>query len=282
MFKFNKNPENIIVEEIKRFVAESPGNSMKLANGAPYFENPLVGFADTCDPLFEEFKTIIGEFHMTPIEFLTKSFPEHATGWQRASVISWILPISSITRKSNRKETMKPSPEWEETRLGGEAFNNQLREHVVSFIQAQGFLAAAPMLSGLFSVCQSEKDGFSSNWSERHTAYAAGLGTFCLTRALLTPAGVAMRCGSVVTNLNLKADPRPFNNFQQNCLFYNSGKCTKCAERCPGGAISEQGHNKDLCIMYIYGLMQESEEENPGCGLCQTGVPCEAGIPKDK
>ena len=272
-----KNPEESIREEIEHFAAVSPGNQKPLPEEGPYFEKPLVGFASACDPLFEAYKEIIGDFHLTPIEILSKLFPEHSSSWDKASVISWILPISSSTRQSNRKQTRGPSPAWEQTRIHGEAFNDQLREHVVSLITKQKGLAAAPMLSELFGVYQSDKSGFCSNWSERHAAYAAGLGTFSLTRGLITKSGVAMRCGSVVTNLKLKPTPRLYNDYQEYCLFEN---CGKCIDRCPAGAITKAGHDKDKCIMHIAELMDESAEGYPGCGLCQTGVPCEAGIPK--
>jgi epoxyqueuosine reductase QueG len=86
-----------------------------------------------------------------------------------------------------------------------------------------------------------------------------------------------MRCGSVVTNLKFKPTLRPYNDYQEYCLVEN---CGKCINRCPAGAITKAGHDKDSCIMHIAELMDESAEGYPGCGLCQTGVPCEAGIPK--
>jgi epoxyqueuosine reductase QueG len=277
MVSFKKNPEESIKQEIERFVAESPGNRKSQSEEGPYFEKPLVGFAAAGDPLFKEYKEIIGDFHLTPIEILSKLFPRHSSSWNGASVISWILPISKSTRQSNRKETRGPSPAWEQTRIHGEAFNDQLREYVVSFISKQQGLAAAPMLSEIFGVHQSDKSGFCSNWSERHAAYAAGLGTFSLTRGLITRSGVAMRCGSVVTNLKFKPTPRSYNDYQEYCLLES---CGKCINRCPAGAITKEGHDKDMCIMHIAELMDESAEGYPGCGLCQTGVPCEAGIPK--
>lgn len=277
MVSFKKNPEESIKQEIERFVAESPGNRKSPPDAGPYFEKPLVGFADAGDHLFIEYKEIIGDFHLTPIEILSKLFPRHSSSWNGASVISWILPISKSTRQSNCKETRGPSPAWEQTRIHGEAFNNQLREYVVSLISKQHGLAAAPMLSEIFGVHQSDKSGFCSNWSERHAAYAAGLGTFSLTRGLITRSGVAMRCGSVVTNLKFKPTSRSYKDYQEYCLLEN---CGKCIHRCPAGAITKEGHDKDMCIMHIAELMDESAEGYPGCGLCQTGVPCEAGIPK--
>jgi len=280
MTSFKDNPEAIIVREIENFVSESKDNRKSL-DGIPYFDTPLVGFADAHDRLFLEFKEIIGEFHLTPMEVLKRSFPEHTATWDELSVISWILPISRPIRESNRQQTRSPSKAWSHTRTYGEEFNEQLRRHVVSFIQGQGFLAVAPVISPLFDFCQSNTVGFTSNWSERHVAYAAGLGTFSLSRGLITSKGVAMRCGSAVTNVKLNPTSRSYSDFQAYCLFYNSGTCGKCIERCPGRAISNEGHDKDLCFTYCQEIWQKSNAEILGCGLCQTGVPCEAGIPKN-
>ena len=115
--------------------------------------------------------------------------------------------------------------------------------------------------------------------------YAAGQGTFSLTDGFITPKGMAMRCGSVVVNLGLEPSPRAYSNYVENCLFYRSGTCDKCIRRCPAGAIAEAGHDKAKCYQYYHHagmgpLREKYQVEITGCGLCQTGVPCEAMIPK--
>ncbi len=72
------NPESFVRETVQRFVSEHPENGTARLNGVPYFENPLVGIADAHDPLFLTFKDIIGNFHLTPVEVLEKSFPEES------------------------------------------------------------------------------------------------------------------------------------------------------------------------------------------------------------
>ena len=53
------NPEKVIIQEIKDFVAKNPGNRDARLKGKPFFEDPLVGFADARDPLFETYKDIL-------------------------------------------------------------------------------------------------------------------------------------------------------------------------------------------------------------------------------
>ncbi len=277
-----ENPEKTITILIQNFVTKSSKNRASKLDGAPFFEAPLVGFADAGDQLFTEFKNIIGDFHLTPMEILTQSFPEHQGSWDGASVISWVLPISKHVRESNRRETRYPSKHWAHTRTYGEDINDQLHDYIASLFKEQGLLAIAPMLSSLFEVLQPEKVGLTSNWSQKHAAYVAGLGTFGLSRNLISKRGAAIRCGSVVTNLKLRPSPRSYENFQEYCLFYTAQKCGKCIERCPSGAITEKGQDKERCLIRCGEIMQKSDAYDaamPGCGLCQTAVPCEAGIP---
>jgi epoxyqueuosine reductase QueG len=150
-----------------------------------------------------------------------------------------------------------------------------------------GIHALAPEISPYFNILQ-VSDGFASNWSQRHIAYAAGLGTFSLNEGFITSKGMAMRCGSVVAGIKLKPSIKPYKHHLANCLFYAGGKCGKCILRCPGGAISEKGHDKLKCFEVLFEKQKtwmEGEHGSgyignyAGCGLCQTGVPCESCIP---
>ena len=141
-----------------------------------------------------------------------------------------------------------------------------------------GYLATAPMLQPYFERLNNERGPY-SNWSERHIAYAAGLGTFSLSDGFITERGIAHRCGSVVTNLPLPASPRIAESPYSNCLFYPNGKCDACIARCPVGAITEDGLNKAKCYDYLHYKLQYLKDRYNvgivGCGLCQTRVPCE-------
>ena len=125
-----------------------------------------------------------------------------------------------------------------------------------------------------------------SNWSERHTAYVAGLGTFSLSDGFISERGIAHRCGSVVTDLALPRTSREGNNPYSNCLYYATGGCKICISRCPAGAISANGHDKIKCEKYQYEdivyVRKEYDVGVAGCGLCQTSVPCEFCNPTRK
>ncbi len=273
-------------EEIRAFVRHSPLNLMPDSNGGSIFDQPLVQFADGDDSIFTEYKSIIDPTHLTPREALAMACgksPENLPA--HLSVISWILPITSKTRESNRPQKDIPSRPWAYTRWYGEKFNEALRKHMVEVITDKGYLATAPFLQTYFKTMENEK-GSLSNWSERHIAYAAGLGTFSLSDGFITERGIAHRCGSVVTDMPLPANPRTAETPYSNCLFYVNKECRDCIPRCPAGAITEQGHDKIKCRKYMYDeiayIKQKYGVDVQGCGLCQTKVPCEFRNPVEK
>ena len=65
--------EQVIRDEIKRFVLESPDNRFPESD-RPYFEEPVIGFAAADDPLFSEYKKVIGKFHLTPAEVMENTY----------------------------------------------------------------------------------------------------------------------------------------------------------------------------------------------------------------
>jgi len=280
-----QQPEEALRALIRSFVRNSPENRLRHLDGGPIFEEPLVAYADGDDPLFMQYKSeaIIGPFHLTPRE-VWQAAPQGEVAPARLSVVAYILPISEATRASNRAQAEAPSARWAHTRTYGEQFNDVLRRYVVRMLQEAGYWAVAPVLSPGFGMLNEGIDHApASTWSERHIMYAAGLGTFSLSDGLITPVGMAMRCGSVVTDLLLRASPRPYANHTANCLYLAQGRCGKCIARCPAGAITTRGHDKQKCQAYAYGTLEPYKERYGvsvvGCGLCQTGVPCECRIP---
>jgi hypothetical protein len=289
---FKADPGVFLENAIKEYVAGSSGNRLQAFNGDAIFDEPLVGFANGDDAIFQDYKAIIGDFHLTPREALEKHLRRKGSGEQKrlpcVSVVSWILPVTHQTRLSLRKESVIPSLRWNHTRWHGQDFINELARNVVSLLQSLGHQAVAPELADFYEWVNLF-DGLASNWSQRHVAYAAGLGTFSLSDGLITPRGIAMRCGSVVCDVALSPSPRLYEDHLANCLFYGDGSCRRCIERCPAGAINEQGHDRKRCGEFLLNeqkaIIKELGREEGyigdylGCGLCQTKVPCEARIP---
>ena len=142
---FSKEPERFIERAITQFLSKSAANRRK-ADGGKYWDAPLIGFASGDDPLFRQYKQIIGRFHYTPREIFDLTFGK-SKDRKNLSVISWILPAAEDIRESNRKEEKYPSLLWAHARNFGEQSNVKLRDHVVSLLQKKGYKAVAPMNS---------------------------------------------------------------------------------------------------------------------------------------
>ncbi|MFW6151258.1 MAG: hypothetical protein ACOC6A_06960, partial [Chloroflexota bacterium] len=284
--ELQRDPNGCVTRYVRGFVRTSQQNQLAELDGGPIFDSPLIGFADADDPLFAAYKDIVGPFYLSPDEFLSETSSSGAvtTGdCKAASVICWVLPVAGRTRRSNAASTTTPNALWAHTRFYGEAFNDEVRKSLVSFLTAHGYGAVAPVLSPLWHRYMDEPGGPTSNWSERHACYVAGLGTFGLSDGFITERGQAMRCGSVVTSLKLSPGNRIYSSHTENCPFYVDRSCGACITRCPADAISENGHDKEKCRDYqdhhLGYLREEYQVTITGCGLCQVGVPCEDRIP---
>ena len=268
-----------------RDLCAGPGNAMHGTFQEPAWDAPLVGFARGDDPLFVDYKVHVGPEHWTPAEAMALAYPALEIEPAELAVISWVLPQTATTRADSRAATVYPPERWARSRMFGEAFNNELRAQVAEALRDAGFHAVSPMLLSEYRSVDSSRFLFSSVWSERHIAHACGLGTFGLCDGLITPVGKAMRLGSVIAQLPVEPAVRPYTDHHAYCLHYARGTCGVCIQRCPVGALSEHGHDKRLCRAHLDATRPIVRDrygfDGYACGLCQTGTPCEAGIPEE-
>ncbi|MBI9101220.1 MAG: hypothetical protein JEY99_02305 [Spirochaetales bacterium] len=253
----------------------------------PLFDKPVMAVASADDPFFIKFKEIIGPFHWTPDELLERYKP----GTKAKSVISWYLPTSERVRTANRKEDYYPALEWSFHRTYGGHMMDRIVLRMIQDLSCAGCKGAAARFDSGNQVRRDEKVGWTSPWSERHAAFTAGLGTFGLSGGLITEKGIAHRMGSVITDLELEPDERPYGDDPFAwCLGANGGSCRVCKSRCPVGSVgnNQAERDKDLCeghdgttIPEHQGALLDFKGEY-GCGLCQTGVPCEFRNPRSK
>lgn len=271
---------------ITTYMAQPQHNTMMKLD-APAFGTPLVGFSSAADALYPFYKRHIDEKqYRLPEEWLAARYGR-AFAPEDVSVVSWILPQTEAVKQKCREAADCPALEWEYTRVYGEACNRALAAAVEAFFTSLGVEAIAPMCSKEFTWFPSERFHLASNWSERHTAHISGLGTFGLCDGLITPVGKAVRIGSCIAATRLTPTERPYTRYNEYCLADQG--CTACIRRCPADAIApEGGHDKPKCRAYHADFIKPICRERYGydgyavCGLCQTDVPCESGIPKRK
>jgi epoxyqueuosine reductase len=276
---------NSITSLIVDYVANASANSIRNAENEKAWDEPLVGFSRGDDPIFQFFREDIGPFYWTPLDIFKLAFPEISAKPEELSIISWVLPQTESIKADLRIQTTNPSEKWVRARLYGGEFIDELNKHVADTLTKSGYPAVAPSISKTYNGLASlnGKYGLASQWSDRHAAYASGLGTFGLCDGLITPKGKAMRCASVVAKTKLPPSPRPYKDHHAYCLFYAKGSCGMCISRCPAGAVTKSGLNKITCRQQCIATTLYARKHFGlncyGCGFCQTGVPCESRIP---
>jgi ferredoxin len=231
--------------------------------GLRIFDKPIFGYAFADDPLFAKLKEpqAIGPHVLLPSEWLSGA----------KTVISVFFPFTEQIRASNRKNDGEPSDEWLHGRIEGQAFLQQLCAGTEAFLE-KAAPSVCPLVDPRLHV---DTERFMSNWSERHTAYIAGLGTFGLSKGLITKKGVAGRFVSFITTLNFAPLKRQYTGLYDYCV-----RCGGCVERCPATAITfENGKAHPPCGEFLK-KVKSKHAPHYGCGKCQAGVPCESARPK--
>lgn len=272
------------IEKIVADFCASSANNLGNDTGEPAWENPLVAYARGDDPLFDQLKNDIGPFYWTPAEAYQLVYADEDIAPSALAVICYVLPQTKATRADQAIATEFPAERWARSRFHGEDFNCALRLHLADKLTRAGYPAVAPERLPGFDYQQSKRFGIASNWSERHAAWVAGLGTFGLSDGLITRVGKAVRFGSVVVKMDLEATTRPYAGHQDWCLWYAKGRCGVCMKRCPADAITAEGHDKPKCFTYIRNVTTPYVREHYGtgatpCGLCQVKIPCEGRLP---
>lgn len=267
-------------ERFMLFVTEHPENTIQARYalrpelaGTPYFDAPLVGCAAADDPLFTLYKTdpkVLGPLFRTPKEWMPES----------VSVLTFFFPYTQEIRDSNRPDPVVPSDEWLHARVEGHKFMMSACREAAEWLRNEGYRAIVPVDSPDFETSRKPErlalgePAYTSSWSERHAAYAAGLGTFGLSKHIITEKGVCGRICSIITDAPLEVTPRPYTDPYEYCTF-----CGACGVRCPVNSIDvEKGKDVITCSLFSK-KSKELYKPRSGCGKCQQNVPCESGIP---
>jgi epoxyqueuosine reductase len=289
---------------VARRVASSPWNRLPgEASAAAIFDPPLVGVAAGDDPLFETFKAAGAPELLTPEELWLQSGlasgPDHLS---RLRVVSIVFPYTAAIREAGARCDRTPPDVYTLGRNRANPLIDSVLGGLEQLCRDWGFQAMAGVRSPVYEMLVGgEPYRALSTWSERHAAFAAGLGTFSLQRAFITAAGINVRLGSVVTDTPLAVTPRAGDEPFAHCLYLADGSCGDCMARCPAGAITTAGHDKQVCRAYVHELGREfqagplgallvghrqrangaaSIRYSTGCALCQFGVPCTSRNPR--
>ncbi len=218
---------------------------------------PLVGFADAEDPLFAELHSAVGPTHAMPEDLLEGA----------RSIIAYFLPFDKSISLKN-KGGYYAAKEWAIAYIATNQLIIDLNNHLSEILEKKGNRCTLLPPTHNF-----DKKKLISDWSHRHVAFIAGLGTFGLHKLLITDKGCCGRLGSIVTDAVCTPSIRPQTEY---CLYKYDKSCTACVKNCVTGALKVDSFDRQTCynILLVNDQMYKRYGQADVCGKCTCVVPC--------
>jgi epoxyqueuosine reductase len=248
------------VRELESFVTDLILQQVAQAHTETRYRTPLVGFADAADPRFGELRHLAEPTHLLPADLLPGA----------RSVVAFFLPFAPEIVTANRAHRREIARAWALAYVETNTLIRQIGEHLISALAQRGFQAAAEPPTHNF-----DPTTLVSRWSHKSVSAIAGLGSFGLHHMLITPAGCAGRFGTLVVDAVLEPTSPPAGPLPHRCKYFVDGSCTVCVDRCPVGALTEDGLDKQLCNRWLLCAAGRFKAIGTAdaCGKCATG-PC--------
>jgi len=252
----------MIGERIEAFIREYVKRYRRVKGTSTDWETPLVAYASAHDPLFHRLREVVDHRHLLPSDLLRNA----------KTVIAYFIPFRREVALSNAGGR-RPSREWALAYVETNQLINDLNASLARMLESMGFRCAVTPPTHNF-----DERRLVSNWSHKHVAYIAGLGTFGLHHMIITEKGCCGRLGSVVTDAVVEPTERPGEEF---CLHKRGEECLACVERCTFGALTVNGLNRHKC----YDICMRNSHLYPDlgladvCGKCVCVVPCSFKAP---
>ena len=206
-------------EALQSFIGDYIREQVATAGTQTAYRPVLIGFAAADDPAWAELRRLADPNHGLPSDLLPGA----------ASVVAFFIPFATEVVRANWGG-QGPSPEWTLAYRETNALINRILGWLPrALASAWGVRAAAAPATANF-----DQVTLSCTWSHKSAAAIAGLGSFGLNHLLITEAGCAGRCGSLVLDAPLAPTTRAA---VQHCRHFLDGKCTYCIDACPAGAL---------------------------------------------
>jgi len=230
--------------------------------GTSIWEKPLVAVASARDPLFVKLKAIVSPRHLLPGDLLPGA----------SSVITYFIPFTQDVNSSNRL-ARESSPEWARAYVETNKLITAINEHLTRELGRLQYRTGTVPPTHNFDPVE-----LISQWSHKHVAYIAGLGTFGRNHLLITEKGCSGRLGSLVTDLEIPATPRP--DFEY-CLYKYNGTCGRCVGQCPQDVLAGESYDRQKCYQLCLENADRYQELGLAdvCGKCCSLVPCSFTAP---
>jgi len=236
----------------------------KKYNLSNMWKEPLVGIISAGDERIKILKTAVSDEHFMPFDI----FPD------AKSIVSFFIPFHESIVEGNIGGELA-SEAWAKAYVKTNDLIGEINSNISGLMGKNGYKAGKIPATHNFDAVK-----LISNWSHRHIACLAGLGTFGINNMLITKNGCCGRFGSIIINCELSGYFRT-GGIKEKCLHKTNRNCGICQTRCTAGAWENDAYNRKLC--YEQCLKNAEYHKEAGyadvCGKCLVGLPCSTREP---
>jgi epoxyqueuosine reductase QueG len=246
---------NKIIKTIKKVVIDyATDNYLEIL-----WKEPIIKIISANDEKLKLLKKAVSVDHLTANDILPNA----------KSIISFFIPFQDNIVKSNIKGIMA-SEEWATAYIKTNDLIKVINEKIEILMNQNGYKTGKIPATHNFDAKK-----LISNWSHRHIAYIAGIGTFGINNMLITKKGCCGRFGSIIINCELN-EYTHINEIKEKCLHKINGSCGICQKRCIVNAYANNNYDRHKC--YKQCLENAEYHKKIGytdiCGKCLVGLPC--------
>jgi epoxyqueuosine reductase QueG len=228
------------------------------------WKEPIIEIISAKDENLKILKKVVSGEHFMPRDILPDA----------KSIISFFIPFRENIVKSNINGTMA-SEEWAIAYIKTNDLIKTINDKIEALMEQDGYKTGKIPATHNFDVKK-----LISNWSHRHIAYIAGIGTFGINNMLITKNGCCGRFGSVIINYELN-EYKHTPETKEKCLNKLKGICGICQKKCIVNAYENNTYNRHKC--YKQCLDNAEHHKKIGyadiCGKCLVGLPCSTKEP---
>lgn len=254
---------------MKERIIQSVENRVEKENslypGRTTWRRPLIGFLSAADDRIPNLRNAVSPRHLLPKDILADA----------KTVVCFFIGFSPEIIRGNR-EGFYASEEWAVTYIRTNELISKIGDEIERLMDRMGHKVGKTKATHNF-----DEATLMSDWSHRHFANLAGLGTFGMNNMLITENGCCGRLGGFVTDLCLTPSRA---TTEENYLHKYDGSCGICRTRCVASAYSGNSYDRHTCFETCLQNAEYHREIGYAdvCGKCLVGLPCSSGNPAKK
>ena len=228
------------------------------------WKEPIIEIISANNESLKTLKEAVSAEHCMPRDILPDA----------KSIICFFIPFQDSVVHGNNDGTMA-SKEWAMMYVKTNDLIKVIGDQIELFMEQHGYKTGKIPATHNFNT-----EKLISNWSHRHIAYIAGMGTFGKNNMLITKNGCCGRLGSVIINYEF-AEYKTISVTTEKCLSKAGKVCGICQKKCVINAYENENFDRHKC--YAQCLKNSEYHEAVGladvCGKCLVGLPCSVREP---